>query len=68
MDSNNIDVWIAFISGDLNIKYTFMLGSSCTKDITGSRHIKCNINTNYYDIFDTFSKSYIKRAWKAWFF
>ena len=64
MDSNNIDVWIAFISGDLDIKYAFMLGSSCTKDITGSRRIKCNINI-YYDIFDTFSKSYIKRAWKA---
>ena len=36
MDSNNIDVWITFISGDLDIKYAFMLGSSCTKDITGS--------------------------------
>ena len=38
-----------------------MLGSSCTKDITGSRHVTCNLN----DIFDKFPKLYIKNAWKA---
>ena len=38
IDSNNIDVWIAFISGDLDTKYMCMLGSSCSKDITGNRH------------------------------
>ena len=57
-DRKNIDVWIVFISGD------FMLGSFCTKDITGSRHIKCTFYI-YYDVFSKFSKSYIKRAWKA---
>ena len=34
MDSNNIDGMDTFISGEaIDIRYTFMLGSSCTKNI-----------------------------------
>ena len=59
IDINGIDVWELFISGNLDLKYKFMIGSTYTTF--------CNIVNidDFYHVFDQFCKSFIKRAWKA---
>jgi len=58
MNNSGKDIWELFISGNIDIKIHLTLGSiSCTfKDLKDNNFI--------YDIFDTFCKSYSKRAWK----
>ena len=61
IDLNGMDVWVFFISSDLDVKYKLMLGSTYTTF--------CNISNvnDYYHVFDKFCKSFSKRAWKARF-
>ena len=56
---NGMNVWTLFISGNLDLKYKLMLGSSYSTF--------CNIRNidDLNHVFDTFCKSFAKQAWMA---